>query len=336
MKLTFDDVLIEPQFSTIKSRKDVTLYQRCCLWGLKLPVISSNMDTITGPEMATTMHDNGAGACLHRFWEIDQNVDAFKQSPEDTIVSFGLGNNEKERVEALMSAGASVFCLDVAHGAQMAVVEQTKWFKETYPHYMLIVGNFAGVQSFKDFREHLGSRKLKPDMIKIGIGPGSACTTRIKTGCGMPQLSAIQHLSLEARKCYIQTIADGGMRNPGDIAKALAAGAKFVMLGGMLAGTDETPSCLNSNRYSSGLIYRGSASKESYETQNKDWDCAEGESFIVKYKGPVKNVLKDIEGGLRSALTYVGAYNLDEFREKAKFIQVSNNCTVENQAHGQK
>jgi IMP dehydrogenase len=210
----------------------------------------------------------------------------------------------------------------------------------------IIVGNFANVNSTYVFADELG---FWPDAIKIGVGPGSACTTRIKTGVGTPQLSAI----MSHAGCPTQIIADGGCKSAGDIVKALAAGAHAVMLGGMLAGTDETPGeVFQDTKYVSGGAflgrdypvgepykkYRGSASKDSYAAQGKDqaYITAEGESFTVPYKGPVANVLQDIEGGLRSALTYLGVNNLEELRKYASFVEVSSNTVVENGAHGKK
>lgn len=346
-KLTFDDVLIEPQFSTINSRSEVVLTSGIGSLYLNLPIISANMDTITGPEMAQAMYEVGAAGCLHRFNEIDQTVDAFRQCPKETIVSFGLGDKEKDRCSNLWSAGAKYFCLDVAHGAQKQVVEQVNWFKKRYPECTLIVGNFASSQSVTDFYKELERPEFKPDAIKVGIGPGSACTTRIKTGCGVPQLSAIMDIVRVAKLRGMQVIADGGMRTSGDIAKALAAGADAVMLGGMLAGTDESagwePATYVQDvnkQYPPELLkpakatYRGSASKESYDAQGKDWSCAEGESFTVEYKGPVEDILRDIEGGLKSAFTYVGARSLIEFQSLAKFNEVTNNTIQENEPHG--
>jgi IMP dehydrogenase len=224
----------------------------------------------------------------------------------------------------------------------MAVVEHYRVLKDMLQGAYIIVGNFANVNSTYIFAEELG---YWPDAIKVGVGPGSACTTRIKTGVGTPQLSAIlQHAS-----CPTQIIADGGCRNPGDIVKALAAGAHAVMLGGMLAGTDETPGEIlgikafwdndkEKNVREGYKQYRGSASKESYAAQGKDqaYITAEGESFTVPYKGPVKDILQDIEGGLRSALTYVGASNLEELRRNATFVEVSSNTVMENGAHGKR
>lgn len=345
--LTFDDVLIKPRFSDINSRKDVNLTSPL---GYRLPIVSANMDTITEAEMACAMIKLGGQGCLHRFWSIESNCNAFLKVTEATgdvpWVSVGISDKERERAEALLSLGANTIVIDVAHAAQMQVVNFHKWL---YPkgagEISIIVGNFGNLRSVEDYCEHLSK---KPDAIKVGIGPGSACTTRLKTGCGVPQLSAI----MDCVSSRIPIIADGGMRNSGDIAKALAAGAKMVMLGGMLAGTDETPGeIIKRDKFEpvnppNGLLgtwtdeiigkkYRGSASKEAYEEQGKDWDCAEGESFIVDYKGPVEKYIKSIEGGLRSAFTYVGAENMEEFHKRAEFVKVSSNSVKENGAHGQ-
>lgn len=340
--LTFDDVLISPRFSFVKSRRDVDTSSKLGHLNLRLPIISANMDTVTGPRMASAMAQQGAIGCLHRFNSVEQNVRDFIAVGSRVIVSVGLGDDELVRAKALYEEGADLYCLDVAHGAQITVVEQYRRLKEILPHAFVIVGNFADVNSTYRFAAELGRW---PDAIKIGVGPGSACTTRIKTGIGAPQLSAI----LAHAGCPTQVIADGGCRSPGDVVKALAAGAQAVMLGGMLAGTDETPGDV---KHESGLPagcssdmndilvkrYRGSASKDSYLTQNKDqsYITAEGESFVVPYKGPLANVLADIEGGLRSAMSYVGASTLDELRQKAEFVEISQATQEENGAHGKR
>ena len=373
--LTFDDVLIAPKFSNIKSRKDVDLRVYInfnytdSIRGLTLPVMSSNMDTITGVDMALAMAKAGGLGVLHRFWSIEENCKAFDKVWEDSdcAVSVGVGEQELERAKALYKCGARIFVLDVAHGAQVQVVDQYITLKETLPDIFLIVGNFATGESCREFWSVLNSGAVKyyrnkkgelvtygVDAFKIGIGPGSACTTRIKTGVGVPQLSAIQDVA-EAFKDHLHRpliIADGGMKTPGDIAKAIAAGADCVMLGGMLAGTDETPGevvtkdkdwMMTYDQTTPGLTfdyrykkYRGSASKEAYTDQGKDdsWRTAEGESFVVPCKGPVARVLQDIEGGLRSAFTYVGAKDVRSFQEKAEFIQITTAGTRESAAHG--
>jgi len=362
--ITFDDVLIKPRFSDIESRAYVRTGTQIGNHTYQLPVVSSNMDTVTGVEMATAMLNNDAAACLHRFNSIEDNANSFLLVSNNTgyaaWVSLGISDYELDRAKALYSFGARTLVIDVAHGAQQAVANQYKRVKDACPEALIIVGNFASHDSVCDFilgeRGETGKRKFGcgfghmrdfTDGIKIGVGPGSACTTRIKTGVGVPQLSAI--MDIVQVKNNMKIIADGGMRTPGDIAKALAAGADICMLGGMIAGTDETPGevvgadgkkvykyegvCYPINSFKK---YRGSASKESYEDQGRDssYVTAEGESFLVPYKGPVKNILKDIEGGLRSAFTYVGANNLAEFQERAQFIRVSGNTGRENGAHG--
>jgi len=351
MKLTFDDVLIEPKFNTVASRKDVDISSYVMHGELTLPVISSNMDTVTEYAMMMAMKRAGGIGCLHRFSSTEDLIDMIesrkKNLDNNYIASVGLSDYEFERAKALYKAGCLKFCIDVAHGASQAVCDMLDRLHHEFmdDHISIMIGNFATGDSLLKFVEN---SEFMPDAVKVGIGPGSACTTRTKTGCGFPQLSAIQDVSKMARDMDIAVIADGGMKTPGDIAKAIAAGADAVMLGGMLAGTDESPGKkkiitlheaerlgLSNNAVK---IYRGSASKESYKDQGKDesWRTAEGESFFVPQKGPVDLILKDIEGGLRSALTYVGARNLEEFRENANFIQVSSSARIENGAHGKR
>lgn len=357
---TFDNVLIVPKFSTISSRSEVDISTNPSgLPYMNIPIISANMDTITGHHMALEMQRSGAQACLHRFTSIEENVKMFKHSiigdqecRSVPLVSIGLGMDELERAEALISVGAYAFVIDVAHAAQMSVVKQADELRTLLgENGSITVGNFATADTVKAFLEHSGDGIV--DVVKVGIGPGSACTTRIKTGVGYPQLSAIMEIARLLDKVGISVIADGGMKTPGDIAKALGAGADCVMLGGMLAGTSESPGEVigeyeTITHFNKGYPedistfvpthkkYRGSASKESYEAQGKNAShrTAEGESFLVPYKGPVKNVLQDIEGGLRSALSYVGARNLREFQSKVEFVRISDATLTENKAHG--
>lgn len=334
---TFDDVLIKPQYSTITSRKNVDLSTSFKWLGhtlqLGLPILSANMDTVTSPNMAIAMAEMGGMGVLHRFCSHEANinmVNAVKSAGYPCMASVGLGENELKRAKSLYEAGCDVLVVDVAHGAQSATALQYKRLKDILPEVYLIVGNFATSNSIIDFVLDCGY-KYHNDFegaIKVGIGPGSACTTRIKTGVGVPQLSAI----IDCVTTGIPIIADGGMKTSGDIAKALGAGAKAVMLGGMLAGTKETPGEVTGSGYK---VYRGSASKESYADQGKDWATAEGSSFTVPYKGSVKDILADISGGLASAFTYTGSRSLQEFQNRVQFIRVSGNTALENGAHGE-
>lgn len=322
--LTFDDVLIKPKFSTVNSRKEVDLTTKFHSGEtLKLPVFSANMATVTGPEMSRAMLKAGGMAVVHRFYSPEKLITTYVETGASrTWYSFGVGSTEMERVDALHKLGARKFCLDVAHGAQVQIAQAALDVKNKFPDIQLMIGNFATGESIEQF--HLFSNGAA-DIYKVGIGPGSVCTTRIKTGCGIPQLGAI----IDCVKTGHDIIADGGIKAAGDVAKALAAGAKGVMLGGMLAGTDEAPGIIT-NGYK---VFHGSAWKE---TAEKNHRTSEGEKALVVPKGPVENILNDIEGGLRSAFCYVGAKTLAEFQEKAEFVEVSANTRLENGAHGKK
>jgi IMP dehydrogenase len=362
--ITFNDVLIKPRFSMIESRKDVDLSQELLGFKIKLPIVSSNMDTVTESGTAVAMAHNGAIGCLHRFYPtVEDNVNdlikAFKSGHRSVMASVGLGQKELERAEALVAAGCTSLVLDLAHGAQMSVVRQVKQLRELlgYNNFSLIVGNFATSESVQVFLEHLDNRAVQG--LKVNIGSGSRCTTRLVTGCGYPALSTVMEISGLTKRTGITIIADGGMDSVGDICKSLAAGAHLVMSGSFFAGCQETPGELVDSRgrklefLTDGTVeiedwaghpsnvkvfkkYRGSASKESYETQGKiaSYRSPEGESAYVPYKGLIKDVLQNIEGGIRSSLTYTGSRNIKEFHERAQFVRVSSNTVIENGTRG--
>jgi IMP dehydrogenase len=330
--LSFDDVLIVPQYSNIASRKDVDTSS----FGLKTPIISSNMDTITGYVMATEMARLGAGACLHRFSTVQENINEFKKSPQSTtMVSIGIGEAELERAIWLFESGAMYFVIDVAHGAANHVVEQYDKIRSIVKNNAsIMVGNFATQKNIDDFNYAVKSNK-SPDAFKVGIGGGSLCTTRVVTGCGLPTLASV----LDCARSEAPIIADGGIRNSGDIVKALAAGASAVMVGGLLSGTDETPGEVIKQIDVHGITlykkYRGSASRESYEVQGKvaDHRAPEGEATLVQYKGKVETVIQNLMGGLRSGMSYVGATTVKELQERVQFVLVTDSGKKESQAH---
>lgn len=361
--LSFDDTLILPRFSNIRSRSEVDTSVHLAGMKLQLPVISSNMDTITNSKMASEISLNGGVGALHRFMSIEDNIIEFNKTKDlitngsnydysqiiDPIISFGIGTEEFIRAATLFDLGARVFVLDVAHGASIQVVEQYEKLRERVNgNAAIIVGNFATAHDIESFVYRLKT-KIKPDAYKIGIGGGSMCTTRVVTGCGLPTLGSI----IDCATLGVPLIADGGMRTSGDISKALAAGATAVMLGNMLSGTAETPGDILAFETKNGYItyynnhneapihlwhkeYRGSASLESYKVQNKvaAHRAPEGERTLVKYKGPVKNILENISGGLKSAFSYVGAKNYREFRENAILVKITSSGAFESKAHG--
>ena len=322
--LTFDDVLLVPGYNGIKSRQDVTTSVLLKNFDFEIPFVSSNMDTITGQRMADAVTGLGGMAILHRFMSIEENVATFKAcaNPQRTGFSIGIGADALTRAEALVSAGASIVCVDVAHGHSKEVNRTIRGLRNSFKDNVLVIAGNVATYAGADYLAAAGA-----DIIKVGIGPGSVCTTRIKTGYGVPQLTAI----MECRKVDRALMADGGVRTPGDAVKALAAGADFVMLGGLLAGTDETPGQLMERSLPNGQIqkfkqFRGMASKEAHDDfmgGMKEWKTAEGVSVEIPYRGPVRDVIQDLVGGLRSGLTYCGASDVKGLQRKAQFIEIS-------------
>lgn len=338
--LTFDDVLLVPQYSEVKSRADVDLSMTGPLGKLCIPFLSANMDTVTESAMAVAMLKAGGRGVFHRFMPRNKFDDEFlKYNAADRvrslIASVGVGEEAKETVKYLTSGlvKAPAICIDVAHGHSLQMLEMIRFIKSHAPHVTVIAGNVATQAGTQALAE------AGADIIKVGIGPGSLCSTRIVTGHGVPQLTAIQECAEQADYYSsesgrpIQIIADGGIRNSGDVAKALAAGADYVMLGSLLAATDEAPGAVINIDGIPHKQYRGMASKEVQEQLGKQV-AAEGVSQNKPCKGPVANILHELEWGLRSALTYSGARNIQEFRDKSVFRRVSSHGYVEGTPHG--
>ncbi|KKM81591.1 hypothetical protein LCGC14_1328300 [marine sediment metagenome] len=307
--LDFDDVLLVPNYSPFESRKDVSTEVHLGPYVFPIPIISANMDTITGVTMACAISHLGGLPILHRFIDIETNKrmyqEAIKGGQGIVGVSIGVTDGELERFDQLYAIGARIFCVDVAHAHNKLVGEMIK-YTHRYESVFIIAGNVA-THAGADYLASVGA-----DAVKVGIGAGSVCTTRDKTGFGVPQLSAI----MDCSRVHIPIIADGGMRQAGDVVKALAAGATMVMLGGMLAGTNEALG---------GTKYRGMSSAEAQEAYfgtMPDWKTEEGVSIAVPPRGPVNAIIKDVIGGLRSGLTYAGARDIPELQRKATFIEV--------------
>lgn len=335
--ITFDDVLLVPGYNGIRSRQAVTTEVTLGRVALKIPVMSSNMDTITGSEMAMAFAKHGGLGILHRFMSIEQNLAEFRRARTagPVGVSIGVSGDSMERAEALVAAGADILCVDVAHGHSKMVNQTVRALRDRFGDNVCIIAGNVATYAGADYLSAAGA-----DVIKVGIGPGSVCTTRIKTGFGVPQLTAI----LDCSKVDRPLIADGGIRNPGDAVKALAAGAACVMLGGMLAGTSETPGATVERTGPDGKpqlfkVFRGMASREAQEDfmgAMADWKTAEGIAIEVPARGPVSNVLADVMGGIRSGMTYCGAKDLKELQRKAQFMEVSHASVAESLPHGRK
>lgn len=327
--ITYDDVLLVPAYNHHESRRivDTTVTDRLNNLTLSLPVMSSNMDTITESKMANFMHAKGGIGVMHRFLSIEENVKELKACKGAVFVSIGCSQAELERAEALRDAGADFFCVDVAHGHAKYVGKTLKSLRQILGSRCIMAGNVA-TYAGADYLASCGA-----DIIKAGIGGGSVCSTRIKTGFGIPMLTCIQDCTRSDRSI----VADGGLKTPGDIVKALAFGADFVMIGGMLAGTEPTPGKIITKADGSRVKqYRGMASREAQESylgQMHEWKTAEGVSAEVPYRECADEVLGDIIGGLRSGLTYAGANTIRELQRKLNYVEITQAGRIESLPH---
>lgn len=331
--LTYDDVLIVPSKSAVRSRKDPSLATRLTRnHRLGIPFVSANMDTVTESAMAIAMNAIGGVGILHRFMPIEEQireVHAMRDAGLKIIAaSIGVNEEGRERAGKLVGEGANVLTVDIAHGHSTAMIETLEWLRAKFKDQVdIIAGNVATPEATVELI------KAGADAIKVGIGPGSMCTTRVITGCGVPQLTAVAWCAQAARDHGVPVIADGGLRASGDAVKALAAGAESVMLGSLLAGCLETPGPIHYGK----KYYRGMASRAaqvSWRGGLPEGMAPEGESTSVPVKGSVRDVVMELAGGLRSGMSYINAADLTEIPERARFMEMSPNGYRESIAHG--
>lgn len=335
--LTFDDVLLVPRYSEISSRKHPVLKTQITKnYTIDIPVITANMDTVTEKEMATAMASLGGIGSLHRFMteaEQVEHVEFIKKYNKEkglkTPIAASIGVKEEgmKRADILVAAGVQIITLDIAHGDSIMMLETLDYLKKRHPNVDVIAGNVATPDGVKRMIDR------GADAVKVGIGPGSMCTTRIITGHGVPQLSAIAMAVSVAKEHNIPVIADGGLKNSGDIVKAFCAGASSVMVGSLVSGTLETPGELKGGMKQ----YRGMASKAAQVSWRGDMPqgmAAEGESTLIPCKGSVANVIEELMGGLRSGMTYLGVDNIKAMSEAALFIQMTASGMAESKPHG--
>lgn len=332
--LTFNDVLLKPKFSSIVSRKRVNISSKFSAnFDLNIPIVSANMDTVTESKMAITMGKLGGLGIIHRFMRIDDQaaqVALVKKQGVKVGAAVGAVSDYLDRCDRLLKAGVDVLVVDVAHGHSAHVLKAVKKIKKNWPGAEVVAGNVATAEGAVALMD------AGADGIKVGVGPGRVCSTRIITGHGVPQLSAI----LDAARAEIYRkkpiiIADGGITNSGDIVKALAAGASCVMIGSLLAGSDECPGFTTSRRGIKYKVYRGMASlganiskKQKEEkismTENEMAEIVpEGIETIIPCRGKAEEVIKQLVGGIKSGLSYSGAENIEELQKRAKFIRIT-------------
>jgi len=330
---SFDDVLLAPRFSDIASRWSVDIGNNLSeSIRLKLPVISSPMDTVTEGPMASTMSNAGGLGIIHRYNSIEEQAsivsDAFRSTGDMNIAAaIGVTGDYEARACALWDAGSRIICIDVAHGHHSLVKRAMSVIREIMGEKVhLMVGNVATLEAF-DALAAWGA-----DSIRVGIGGGSICSTRLVTGHGVPTFQSILDC---AKTTYdVKIIADGGIKTSGDMVKAFAAGADFVMVGSMLAGTKETPGEVFFGKAGKKYkVYRGMASAAAQSAWKGVSSTPEGVSTTVPYRGSAEDLLQNIAGGIRSGLSYSGARSLAELRSKASFVLQTSSGQVESSTH---
>ena len=339
--LTFDDLLLVPRYSKINSRSEVDISSNLTPQiRLQIPIISSNMSDITDAKMAITLGKLGSLGVLPRFVTPEEeanNVQKIKKEKLISAAAVGCKKGEFERAEKLIKAGVDILVIDVAHGHMEQHIKMTKRVKMVFGKKVKIIsGNVATYQGAYDLF------KAGADSIKVGIGPGSVCITRVETGFGVPQMTAVFETVRAARKFKKTVICDGGMKSSGDIVKALAAGSSAVMTGYLFAGTKEAPGKVITKNGKLYKTYNGSTSlnekiahlKKVRKVVNENYlNQIEGVESIVPYKGPVSEILEKYCSNIRSGFSYCGAKNIKTLWERAKFMQITNNSLRENGSH---
>ncbi len=340
--LTFDDVLLTPNYSNVLPSDVSTNTNLSGNINLQIPLLSSAMDTVTESKMAISIAKAGGLGIIHRNLDIKKQIIEINKVISKKLpvgAAVGAGSAEFKRAEALLKQNITMIVVDTAHGHTKKVAEIIKKIKKIKSkNTALCAGNIATPEAAK-FLANLGV-----DVIKVGIGPGSICTTRMVAGIGMPQLSAILAVKKGLKNKNVKIIADGGIKFSGDIPKALAAGADAVMIGSLFAGTDEAPGKIikkNGKFYKSfrgmgsiGAMNKGSADRY-FQTKQKDKSkyVPEGVEGLVKYKGEVGNIIFQLVGGLKSSMGYLGRKNIKDLRKKAKFVKITKAGFYESMVH---
>ncbi|MGY0444319.1 IMP dehydrogenase [Lactobacillus johnsonii] len=356
--LTFDDVLLIPAESHVLPNEVKLDTKLAPNLQLHIPLISAGMDTVTEGNMAIAMAENGGLGVIHKNLSIEAQVEEVKKAKGKTVdpnlphpavdnqgrllaaAAVGVTSDTFERAESLLEAGADAIVIDTAHGHSAGVLRKIKEIREHFSNATLIAGNVATSEGTATLFD------AGVDVVKVGIGPGSICTTRIVAGVGVPQITAIYDAASVAQKYGKKIIADGGIKYSGDVVKALAAGGNAVMLGSMFSGTTEAPGTIFTNEGKQFKSYRGMGSVGAMSQQHGSSDryfqggvneanklVPEGVEALVPYKGDVSNIIYQIDGGLRAGMGYVGAGTIEELIENSQFVQITNAGLRESHPH---
>ena len=347
--LTCDDVNITPKYSELESRSDVKLTARFTKnTEIKIPIVSSPMDTVTEADMAIEIGRLGGVGIIHRFNTIEQQVEMISnvsKSLHDISIeeakkygltstpmcaAVGVTGDYLERARELVWNGCNVILIDVAHGHHKLVGEAIEEIKKDISDIEVVAGCIATSEAAKQLCE------WGVDGLRVGVGNGSLCETRIRTGVGLPSVTALLDVCSTADDYNVPVIADGGIRNVGDVCKGLGCGADTIMVGSLLAGTKESPGTIEKKgQWPNEQLfkkYRGSASLDSKSDRGED-ENVEGNHKVIPYKGKVKRIIGDIEDGIRSSCSYVGASSLEEYRSLVEFVEVTRAGQVEAQPY---
>lgn len=355
--ITFDDVLIIPRASSILPNQADLTTQLTANIKLNVPIVSAAMDTVTEVDLATALALVGGLGFIHKNMPIEQQaqqVAAIKNHPVDLTAhpqacvdaqgrlrvgaAIGAGAGNEVRLEALVAAGVDVVLIDSSHGHAQGVLERVRETRKAYPQLDIVAGNVATAEGA------LALYQAGASCVKVGIGPGSICTTRIVTGCGVPQLSAIAEAVSALEGTGVPVIADGGIRYSGDITKAIVAGAHLVMLGSVLGATSQAPGRtfeVDGQLYKSyrgmgslGAMAKGSSDRYFQSDNAEDKFVPEGVEGLVKVKGSVAEVVYQLLGGVRSAMGLTGCPTIENLRTEPEFVRISNSSLNESHVHG--
>ncbi|UWG46385.1 IMP dehydrogenase/GMP reductase [Halanaeroarchaeum sp. HSR-CO] len=322
--LSYGDVLLVPKRSPVDTRSDIDLStQLTPNVELDSPLVSAAMDTVTEAELAIELSRAGGIGVLHRFLTVEEQAEQVEQvieAGEQVGAAVGINEDYVERCRAVIEAGVDVLVVDVAHGHMERTIAAVETLADEFPDTDILAGNVATAAGVEDLAA------AGADGVKVGIGPGSHCTTRKVAGAGVPQLTAIDDCAAAAADLDVTICADGGIRTSGDAVKALMAGADTVMLGSLFAGTEEAPGRIvevQGTRYKRSRGMATTAAAEDRDDKANNVTADEGVEALTPYKGPVGTVVEEFQAGIRSGLSYCGGHTIDDARERAEFIRVA-------------